>query len=368
MTAANDDSRALSLERIDAVEEAVRTLPEDGPIRSVLAEGYIEECRTWVRGEDDLKDALWPPLLVYAMMPWHTPEQLALLDADVRAIRDHPTSDSTAAVQWLAASRTDGRLWRSGFFETCVRAKALEAADHNEGWSVAFDVALANGRNVDIVMTTPDRSYYLECTVITESDEDQEVHGRWMDARKDDPGLLLSRPGPFDAPSSKGPSPYYDANRIYLKVFDKLQKGGDPTKTQTSDDSPNLLLLSCFPAYGSPLPFSPALSWAFDELFAGQPNMGSIKTMPPQSPVTDISLSAFLRDTFPGRDYDLIACPSRLSGVLVFNCVGLQGGRINYNAAGPHDISHIEMAGLESVFLPPRGWEQLQPLPVPNQD
>jgi hypothetical protein len=365
MAGPHDDARENAVARIDAAHAAARALPKDSPIRAVLTDDYIEDWRRWVRAQDDLDGALWPPLLTYAMMPWHTPEQLALLDADVRAIRDHPTSDSGAATRWLSAGPTGTRLWRGGCFETCVRAKALATVAANDGWSVEFDVPLPNGRNVDIVLTTPDQSYYLECTVITESDEDQEVHGRWMAAHKDDPTLLLSRPGQFDTPGSKGPSPYYDANRFYIKVFDKLQKDGDPTKTQTSDDHPNLLLLSCFPVHGSPLPYSPALRWAFDELFSGQPNMGSIKTMPPNSSVTDISLSTFLRDTFPGRDYDLISCPTRLSGVLVFNCMGLQSGRMNYNANMPHQIGHIEMAGLEAVFLPPRGWENLHPLPLP---
>lgn len=357
-----------AIARIDAAHEAVRALPEDSPIRAVLTDPYIHERREWVQSIDDLDDALWPPLLMYAMMPWHSRQQLAQLDADLRAIRDHPTSNSAASVRWLSAGPAETRLWRGGFFETCVRAKALAAAASNDKWSVAFDVELPNGRNVDIVLTTPDRSYFLESTVMTESDEDQAVHGRWMDARKDDPGLLLSRPGQFDEPGSKGPSPYYDANRIYIKVFDKLQKDGDRSKTQTSDDSPNVLLLSCFPIFGSPLPFSPAVAWAFDELFSGQPNMGSIKVMPKDSALQDISLSTFLRDTFPAREHDLISCPSRLSGVLLFNCVGLQRGRINYNANTSHEISHLEMAGLEAVFLPPRGWENLHPLaPAENR-
>ena len=360
----NDAAREHAIARIGAAHDAVRALPDGSPIRAILTDDFIETQREWVRRHDDLDNALWSPLLMYAMMPWYSPEQVAQLDADVRAIRDHPTSDSAAAARWLSAGPTETRLWRAGFFETCVRAKALGAAADNEGWSVVFDMPLPNGRNVDIVLTTPDRSYYLECTVITESDEDQEVHGRWMDARKDDPALLLARPGPFDASDSKGPSPYYDANRIYIKVFDKLHRDGDPAKTQTSDDEPNVLLLSCFPIYGSPLPFSPALRWAFDELFAGQPNMGSVKVMPEHSSVTDISLSTFLRDTFPGHDHDLIACPTRLSGVLLFNCVGLQGGRINYNAGDQYQISHVEMAGLEAVFFPPRGWENLQPFPI----
>jgi len=355
-----------TLGRIDAVHATVRALPPDGPIRSVLTDPYLDECREWVRQDPDLENALWPPLLVWAMMPWHSPEQITLLDSDVRRIRDHPTSDPKAAVRWLESKPVEGRAWRAGLFESTVKARALAFSDTHPDWEVGFDAPLPSGRNADVLLRSAERSYYLECTVITESDEDQEVHAAWMEARKAEPDLLLGRPGRFDPPGAKGPSPYYDANRFYIKVFDKLQRGGDPAKTQTSAGSPNLLLLSCFPAFGSPLPFSPALGWALDELFCGQPNMGSIKTMPQHSPVTDISLLTFLRREWPATALDLAQCPRRLSGALLFNCLGLQEGRVNYNADSPHRLTQLEMASLEAVFLPPRGWEQLQARATPS--
>lgn len=356
--------RQSLVERIDAAQAAAHSLPADRPVRAVLTDTYIEEQRGRAETESDIERAVWPPLLMYAMQPWHTPDQLALLDGDVTRLRDHPTGDPLHAISWLAASGTNAREWRAGYFETCMKIKALEIATGNDAAEVAFDARLPSGRDADIKLSVDDRSYYLECTVITESDEDQKVQAAWLEARRSDPGLRLVRPGPFDPPGSKGPSPYYDANRFYIKVFDKLQKGGDPVKTQTSDDSPNILLLSCWPNFGSPLPFSPALGWAFDELFGGQPNMGSIKEMPPNSSLDDISLLTFLRREWPATAHDLVACPSRLSGALFFNCVGLQGGRINYNARDTHSISHLEMVFLESVFTPPRGWEQLNPLPA----
>jgi len=92
--------------------------------------------------------------------------------------------------------------------------------------------------------------------------------------------------------------------------------------------------------------------------------MGSVKQMPPQAAVTDISLLTFLRGKWPATDLDLLACPSRLSAALFFNCVGFQSGRVNYNAASPHRISHTEMVVLESIFTPLRGWETLNPVPT----
>jgi hypothetical protein len=150
-----------------------------------------------------------------------------------------------------------------------------------------------------------------------------------------------------------------------MKVFDKLQRDGDRTKTQTSDVAPNVLLLSFWPIFGSPLPFSPAIGWALDELLSGQPNMGAVKQMPPGAAVPDISLNTFLKREWPSTYLELIECPSRLSGALLFNCVGLQGGRVNYNAGKAHEISHAEMVLMERIFSPLRGWEHLGgPWPV----
>ena len=58
---------------------------------------------------------------------------------------------------------------------------------------------------------------------------------------------------------------------------------------------------------------------------------------------------------------DLLQSPARLSGVLIFNCLGLQSGRINYNTNPDQQVSHVEMTLLEAVFSPAHGWENLQP-------
>lgn len=358
--ATNDIVRQNALARIDAVQALVHGLPAGSPIAAVLTADYIQEQKAWVEAESDLENAEWPPLLGWTMAPWRA-DEIALLDNDVQKIRDHPTSDPVQATAWLSGSRGELRKLRAGLVETTAKARALAFADANDGWTVAFDAPLANGRDVDILLSGPERSYYIECTVITESDEDQQVHDEWIEARKTTPGLLLARPGPFDSANAKGPSPYYDTNRFYIKVFDKLQKAGNPAQSQTSPDCPNILLLSCFPVHSAPLPFSPGLKWALDELFSGQPNMGAIKQMPPGTAVPDISLMTFLTRQWPATATDLLQSPARLSGALIFNCLGLQSGRINYNANPDQQVSHLDMTFLEAVFLPARGWESLQP-------
>ena len=349
--------RESMLERLDAAFEAAQRLPADGPVRGVLTDVYFDQQRLRIENESDFENALWPPLFVYVLTPGRTSEQIVLLDQDVTRIRDHSPDDRAQVAAWLDASATEGRRWRGGFFEASMKARTLDFASGRTDTVVTFDAPLPSGRNADICLTVGERSYFLECTVITESDEDQAVHEAWLESRKENPGVVLTRPGPLDPPGAKGPSPYYDANRFYIKVFDKLQKDGDRTKTQTADDSPNLLLLSCFPVFGSPLPFSPALGWAFDELFCAQPNMGSVKVMPTDSAITDISLMTFLRRQWPSTAHELIGCPARLSGTLVFNCLGFQSSRMNYSVRPEHDISHEEMVFLESVFRPIRGWD-----------
>ena len=358
--ATNDIVRQNALARIDTVQALVHGLPAGSPIAAVLTDNYIQAQKAWLEAEPDPENAEWPPLLGWTMTAWRA-DEIALLDNDVQKIRDHPTSDSVQATAWLAARRGELRKLRAGLVETTAKARALAFAEASDGWTVAFDAPLANGRDVDILLSGPERSYYIECTVITESDEDQQVHDEWLEARKTSPGLLLARPGPFDSPNAKGPSPYYDTNRFYIKVFDKLQKAGNPAQSQTSPDCPNILLLSCFPVHSTPLPFSPGLKWALDELFSGQPNMSAIKQMPPGTSVPDISLMTFLTRQWPATATDLLQSPARLSGALIFNCLGLQSGRINYNANPDQQVSHLEMTLLEAVFLPTRGWESLQP-------
>ena len=356
----NGTARQNALARIDTVQALVHDLPPGSPIAAVLTDHYLQEQRAWVEAQTDLVHAEWPPLLGWTMAPWRAGE-IALLDHDVQMIRDHPTSSPVQATAWLSARPGELRKLRAGLVETAAKARALAFADAHDGWTVTFDAPLANGRDVDILLSGPDRSYYIECTVITESDEDQQVHDEWLEARKSNPNLLLARPGPFDSANAKGPSPYYDTNRFYIKMFDKLQKGGDPAQCQTSPESPNILLLSCFPLHSAPLPFSPGLKWALDELFSGQPNMGAIKQMPPETSVPDISLMTFLTRQWPATAPDLLQSPARLSGTLIFNCLGLQNGRINYNANPDQQVSHLEMMFLEAVFSPARGWESLQP-------
>jgi hypothetical protein len=204
-------------------------------------------------------------------------------------VRDHPTSTPVKATAWLSAKRGESRKLRAGLVETTAKARTLAFADASDGWTVTFDAELANGRDVDILLSGPERSYYIECTVITESDEDQQVHDEWLEARKSTPGLLLARPGPFDSPNAKGPSPLLRRQSLLhqgvRQAAKKRQSSAEPNEPGLPEHPPAVLLsgpqrtAAVFTRTG----------WTLDELFSGQPNMGAVKQMPPGSSLPDIS-------------------------------------------------------------------------------
>src|SRR5439155_19723343 len=77
--------------------------------------------------------------------------------------------------------------------------------------------------------------------------------------------------------------------RFYAKVFDKLAKDLNPSKSQFADDEPNVFLVSC-----SGLGVrsdNPGVGWALDKLFADQPKIA--RTVVPESFI-DISLGAWV--------------------------------------------------------------------------
>ena len=84
----------------------------------------------------------------------------------------------------------------------------------------------------------------LECTVITDGDEDQGTWGRFIAAKSLDSNAVLVRPGKFGPPDAKSPSSYNNCVCLFAKVYDKLVKDLDPSKSQFADDCPNLLLIS----------------------------------------------------------------------------------------------------------------------------
>jgi len=335
-------------EQLNVVRERAAGLG-DGPVRLALSEEFLAGIEARLDGE--LSGwSTWPPLFVYSARS--ALGQLEALDAAIQAVTDQTRPAKQAATHgWLLAKDGGGgvRQWRSGLFELAVKSRFLAAAT-----DVEFDAVLENGRDVDVRATVAGRSMCFEATIISESDEDQGVWARFMAAKGHDEASVLVRPGEHDPENAKGPSPYYDTSRVYLKIYDKLAKEFDPAKPQLSDDEPNVIMLSVWTGYGMPYTSSPGIAWALDELFADQPK-GAAKEMT-RPGLTDVSLRHFLDGVAPQRVLELLQSPRRVSAVSLFNETAYANGRINYNARTAHQLSHAEMAAVEAIAAVPLPW------------
>lgn len=325
-----------------AVARERAALLNDGPVRAALSEDLLSAVEARLDGE--LSGwSTWPPLFVYAARS--EPGRLEELDAALQAVRERTRPEKRAALDdWLRAddSGAGGRLWRCGMFELAMKRRFLAAAV-----DVEFDSLLPNGRDVDIRATVDGQAMCFEATVITESDEDQDVWSRFMAAKAADEHAVLVRPGEHDATGAKGPSPYYDAIRVYSKIYDKLAKNGDPARPQLSDDDPNVILLSVWTGHGTPFTSSPGIGWALDELLSDQPNSGALKSARPG--LTDVALRTFLDEAAPDRAIELLQCPRRMSGIALFDETNFKDSRVNYNARDLLRVTHARMASVDSI-------------------
>ncbi len=349
MTATTDETRAHFAEKLAIARRRAADLDE-GPVRAALSNGFFAGIEDRLAG-DVSGWSTWPPLFCFAADD--RGEHLADLDAAIKTVTERTRVEKRpGSDRWLLADDSDAgtRLWRGGLFELAMKTRFLDAAT-----DVEFDAVLANGRDVDIRATVAGRSMCFEATVITESDEDQGVWARFMAAKDTDEHAVLIRPGEHDPEDANGPSPYYDCARVYLKVFDKLAKNWDPAKHQMSETDPNVILLSVWTGPGMPYTSSPGIGWALDELLADQPNAGAIKEMT-RVGITDVSLATFLWSEAPAAAHELIHAPRRLGAIALFNETRYSTGRINYNARDANQLSHTEMAAIETIAALPLTW------------
>jgi hypothetical protein len=264
--------------------------------------------------------------------------------------------------QFLKAGSRDDRLWAGGLFETFVKSRLLK-----EGLTIELDHPLPNGRDTDIWLEIDGKAFSLECTVLTESDEDREVWDRFIAARKVDSNATPGRPGEFDSADFKNSRPYYDSLRFYAKVYDKLAKDLDPQKSQMSGNAPNLLLISFSSSRSCLSATSPGVGWAPDELLAALKSGVGRKASPG---IIDISLWEWL--TFTASElhrksrldlkkycedfHEIIAAREKMGGILLFEFCSLKASRVNYNANASCSLSHREIARLEKSLENPPDW------------
>lgn len=354
-------------ELIANIREKLLSLPADGAIRTALTSEKIDELAKRIEKHTpaDLEWDKWPPLALFIYR--RSISKVFALENDIALVFRHSSRKNQKNIldglqAQSSTKRWEGK-WAGSLFEIFAKSLCLK----ERGLAVGLDYLLPNSSDTDIRMEMGGKRFHLECTVLTDSDEDREVWERFIEAKKEDPEICLTRPGQFDPPKPKGPSPYYDCLRVYDKVYDKIAKELDLSKSQLSEDAPNILLISFFSPYRHLSPTSPGVGWALDELFADQP-----KICADHPSFRNISLLAWLTFTEkrlrqssvtlnPANDSQwfnkVIAAPRKIGAILLFDRFSLKASRVNYNAKQECRISHHEMAKFEELFWVPPEWE-----------
>jgi hypothetical protein len=280
-----------------------------------------------------------------------------------RVVRRSNRRSPAKVTAFLKADAIQDREWCGGLFEIAAKARLLRIP----GLAVELDFPLPNGREADALLNWRGSTFSLECTVITDSDEDREAWDRFVAELNAGKATAMIRPGPFDSKNARSPSPYYDTIRIYAKVYDKLAPELQPGRTQFLPDVPSLLLMSSWSSRGTLAANSPGVGWALDELFADQPRRRSIAE---EEPGIDIALGGWIDFTAktlltkgrlaPDRCAnalrELMAAPRKLGGILLFNECSFAKARLNYNARPECRPSHREMSDLEAWLGGPPYW------------
>jgi len=348
---------------VSKVRDKLTLLPESSHIRSALSTDKLKEIFNRIEHNNikDLEYGYWPPLFLF--LYHHSVSGIQAFESDIELVIRHSNKTATQIPQFLKASAEEDRLWVGRLFEIFVKARCLK----EKGAAVELDYTLPNRRETDIRLEIRGKAYYLECTVITDSDEDREVWDRFMTEKKIDSDATLVRPGKYDSPNSKSPSSYYDCLRFYDKVYDKLTKNLDPGRSQMSYENPNLLLVSFDSSTTSSTAESPGIGWALDELFADQPK-SEVRLRDKPSNIADISFLEWLDfkakvlnqnshldlKMYYANFDDIVAAPRKLGGILLFDRCLLKASRVNYNADVPCRVSHHEIAGFEKLLeIPP---------------
>ncbi len=349
-----NDGKKYFFEMLNDVDRKISALSPVSNIRKALSNERLKKIREWIenKNSDDLAVGNWPPLFLYIFS--HSVEEISALENDIALVVMNSKETSISALtRYLSADANEVRLWCGGIFEIFIKSQIIKNRLQSE-----LDYILPNGKENDLRISIGDTFYHLECTVLTDSEEDIKVWGRFMTDKKNDRSAILVRPGKYDEPNGKAPSLYYDCLRFYAKVYDKIAPKLNTEEGQLSESNKNVLIISICVSHNI-LAHSPGVGWVLDELFANQPRV----SFSPQG-ITDVSLSAWVEFTANELIYKkeldfnkyneifhkIISAPRKIGGILLFNRCLLKEARINYNAHKGCRISHNEMAQLEECF------------------
>ncbi len=262
----DEDDKECYFDSINGVRESIAALGSESHIANSVPGSVLNRLEDRIRNTpaSELLYGYWPP--AYGLIASKSVDEIRSVDDEIQLVIDK--SDPAKAkelVGFLRASENEKNgAWYGGMFDVWSKGVVIRS-----GLPAQFDRLLPNGRDHDIRLELDGVEWNLENTVITQDDESTEVWDRFLIDKRTDPSKVLVRPGPYCPPQAKGPSPYYDALRVYAKVFDKIAKNLNPDKSQFAVGEKNLLLLS-FSGFGVNA-LSPAVGWALDELFADQP-------------------------------------------------------------------------------------------------
>ena len=306
-------------EILDSAKAATAGLPAESLIRPRLTESFWREVEQVMGSATSgpIGSLYFPPIvLLLAESPI---ERVLAFEDDLRAVLAATPAETRPDLTSFLTGRDErrgpctARGWCAGRFELSVKSRLLRS-----GMAVELDppVGPAKGMNpkrADILVRLGERTAYVECTALTESDLDR---ARWdgeMEAWRDEGG-----------PAFVGGGQVTDQDglerRIFAKIFDKLAKGGDPAATQMPEGYLNVLALSVDTPTSVFSGQHHVLGWALDKL---------------------LTLHRW-----------------RLSAVLVFDRCRLVHARVNYNAARPSRMTHAEISGLEEALSLPPVWAE----------
>jgi hypothetical protein len=357
----NSSDKKFFRDNLKTVREKLICLPEKSHIRAAMPTSKVKEIAERIE-QDDSIDLEWTcrPSL-YQFLKGHSLDEIKSFESDIALVVGHSNEISRREI--IQCLKANDRQWVGWIFETFVKARFVK----EKGCAVELDHPLPNQKKPDIRFVMGGKAFYLECTVLTGSEQDRKTWDRYIAAKKVDPNASLLGPVKFDSANSTGPGNYYDCIRFYTKVYDKIAKDLDPRKSQMAEGDPNVLLIclnSSLPALSAT---SRGVGWALDELFADQPKIRHrSKDQPPG--IVDISLSAWLDITasdlsqkcrLDWQTYrntlcdELLAAPRKIGGVLLFDGCSLKASRVNYHANKECRLSHHEIDVFEKLLETP---------------
>ncbi|NQT23538.1 MAG: hypothetical protein HQ579_08915, partial [Candidatus Omnitrophica bacterium] len=335
---------------LKASRENLDALGSSSYIKKAFPTQRLETVATWIEDNQakDLKHGYWPPLFLFLA---NSPiAEIRTFENDLKLVVEHSTRTNESEITaFLKTNAKEDRYWVSGLFEIFIKSNLIK-----KNIKAEFDYPLSNGKNVDIKCKLEGKSYYIECTIMTDSDTNRKAWDRFMDAQK------VQEKSACSLSDYKDPSPnevselYLHCLKFYDKIYDKIAPNLNPGMGQLGEDAQNILAISFYTPC-SIVNQSPGIGWALDELFADQPR-GSFS---PKG-IPDVSLSAWL--DFKAKDIELdmaryyekrneiIAAPRKVSGILLFDMCSLKTARVNYNARNKYKLSHSEMTIFENLF------------------